>query len=228
MKAAPSPAGICEACGTPMDGSSVGLGCIVCILDAGFQQSGGAKTLTGNATEPPENFATYVLTRDETGRFRELGRGAMGITYRAKDTSLHREVALKLIESGWIKHGAEARERFIREARAAAALRHPNVAGVYQFGIREENGQCFCAMELVEGETLETRVRRSGPLDALTVIEIALQVASALAAAEKQGLVHRDLKPANLMLVAADTPDANDSSSGKAEKTDTVVKVIDF
>ena len=75
-------------------------------------------------------------------------------------------------------------------------------ATVYHFGIREENGQCFCAMELVEGETLETRVRRTGPLDALTTIDIALQVSSALAAAEKQGLVHRDLKPANLMLVA--------------------------
>src|SRR6187200_1602481 len=71
------------------------------------------------------------------------------------------------------------------------------------------------------------RVCRSGPLDALTTIDIALQVSSALAAAEKQGLVHRDLKPANLMFVAA-APDANDSSPGKAEKADTVMKVIDF
>ena len=66
----------------------------------------------------------------------------------------------------------------MREARAAAALRHPNVATVYQFGVHEESGQYFCAMELVEGETLETRVRRTGPLDALTAIEIALQVAA--------------------------------------------------
>src|SRR5690349_13842232 len=82
-------------------------------------------------------------------------------------------------------------------------------------------------MELVEGEPLEMRVRRTGPLDALTTIDVALQVTSALAAAEKQGLVHRDLKPANLMFVAA-APDANDSSPGKAEKANTVVKVIDF
>ncbi len=150
----------------------------------------------------------------------------MGVTYRAVDTSLKRPVALKLIDSEWAKRGAEARERFMREARTAASLRHPNIATVYHFGIREENGQCFCAMELVEGETLETRVRRTGPLDALTTIDIALQVSSALAAAEKQGLVHRDLKPANLMLVAA-TPDANDSSPGKAEQL-IVVKVIDF
>ena len=151
----------------------------------------------------------------------------MGVTYRALDTSLQRAVALKLIDSEWVKRGTEARERFMREARTAASLRHPNVATVYHFGIREENGQCFCAMELVEGETLEMRVRRSGPLDALTTIDIALQVCSALAAAEKQGLVHRDLKPANLMLVA-DAPDADDLRSGKAEKADTIVKVIDF
>src|SRR5215475_11150027 len=115
----------------------------------------------------------------------------------------------------------------MREARVAAALRHPNVATVYHFGIREENGQCFCAIELVEGETLETRVRRTGPLDALTTIDIALQVTSALAAAEKQGLVHRDLKPANLMLVAADS-EADAPKSGKAEASGIVVKVIDF
>jgi serine/threonine-protein kinase len=151
----------------------------------------------------------------------------MGVTYRAVDTSLKRPVALKLIDSEWAKRGAEARERFMREARTAASLRHANVATVYHFGIREENGQCFCAMELVEGETLEMRVRRTGPLDALTTIEIALQITSALAAAEKQGLVHRDLKPANLMFIAA-APDANSSSPGKAEKADTVVKVIDF
>ena len=152
----------------------------------------------------------------------------MGVTYRAVDTSLKRPVALKLIDSEWAKRGAEARERFMREARTAASLRHPNVATVYHFGIREENGQCFCAMELVEGETLETRVRRTGPLDALTTIDIALQVSSALTAAEKQGLVHRDLKPANLMLVAAATRRQTMSKSGQAEAPEIVVKVIDF
>ena len=151
----------------------------------------------------------------------------MGVTYRAIDTSLQRPVALKLIDSEWVKRGAEARERFMREARAAAALRHPNVATVYYFGIREENGQCFCAIELVEGETLETRVRRTGPLDALTTIEIALLVSSALAAAEKRGLVHRDLKPANLMLVAAGS-EADAPKSGQAEVSEMAIKVIDF
>jgi TolB-like protein/Tfp pilus assembly protein PilF len=198
---------------------------MICLLRVGFD----------DAEEPNEallssvadRLGNYRIERRDDGSLWELGRGAMGVTYRALDTSLKRPVALKLIDSEWAKRGAEPRERFMREARTAASLRHPNVATVYHFGIREENGQCFCAMELVEGETLEMRVRRTGPLDALTTIDIALQVSSALAAAEKQGLVHRDLKPANLMLVAA-APDANDSSPGKAEKAETVVKVIDF
>jgi non-specific serine/threonine protein kinase len=198
---------------------------MICLLRVGFDDA-------EEPNEAPLSFVAdrlgnYRIERRPDGSLCELGRGAMGVTYRAVDTSLQRPVALKLIDPERVKRGAEARERFMREARTAASLRHPNVATVYHFGIREENGQCFCAMELVEGETLETRVRRSGPLDALTTIDIALQVASALATAEKQGLVHRDLKPANLMLVAA-APDANDSSPSKAEKADTVVKVIDF
>jgi serine/threonine protein kinase len=198
---------------------------MICLLRVGFD----------DAEEPDEALFTpvadqlgnYRIERRDDGSLWELGRGAMGVTYRALDTSLRRAVALKLIDSEWVKRGAEARERFMREARTAASLRHSNVATVYHFGIREENGQCFCAIELVEGETLETRVRRTGPLDTLTTIEIALQVSSALAAAEKQGLVHRDLKPANLMLVTADS-EADAPESGQAEAAGIVVKVIDF
>src|SRR6266581_3944736 len=218
---------ICPECGTRWEGGfSRNLGrCMICLLRVGFD--GTEEPNEAPRSSVANRLGNYRIERHNDGTPWELGRGAMGITYRAVDTSLQRPVALKLIDSEWVKRGAEARERFMREARTAASLRHPNVATVYHFGIREENGQCFCAMELVEGETLETRVRRTGPLDALTTIDNALQVSSALAAAEKQGLVHRDLKPANLMLVAA-APDANDSSPGKAEKAETVVKVIDF
>src|SRR5436190_2127086 len=227
MRVQATSAAVCPDCGTRLEGGfSRNLGrCMICLLRVGFD----------DAEEPDETLSApvkdrlgiYRIERRDDGTHWELGRGAMGVTYRAVDTSLKRPVALKLIDSEWAKRGAEARERFMREARTAASLRHPNVATVYHFGIREENGQCFCAMELVEGETLEMLVRRTGPLDALTTIDIALQVSSALATAEKQGLVHRDLKPANLMFVA-EAPDANDSSPGKAEKVDTVVKVIDF
>src|SRR2546429_228708 len=218
---------ICPECGTRLEGGfSRNLGrCMICLLRVGFDDA--EEPNEAPLSSVSDRLGNYRIERHDDGTPWELGRGAMGITYRAVDTSLQRPVALKLIDSEWAKRGAEARERFMREARAAAALRHPNVATVYHFGIREENGQCFCAMELVEGETLEMRVRRTGPLDALTTIDIALQVSSALAAAEKQGLVHRDLKPANLMFVDV-APDANDSSPGKAEKAETVVKVIDF
>jgi len=194
---------------------------MICLLRVGFDDV--EEPNEAPLSSVADRLGNYRIERHDDGTLWELGRGAMGITYRAVDTSLQRPVALKLIGSEWVKRGAEARERFMREARAAAALRHPNVATVYHFGIREENGQCFCALELVEGETLEMRVRRTGPLDALTTIDIALQVSSALATAEKQGLVHRDLKPANLMVVEA-TPEANDSSRGKAEKADIVVR----
>ena len=148
-------------------------------------------------------FGVYEIDCHADGSLCELGRGAMGVTYRATDTSLQRKVALKIIKIDIAERSADARERFMREARAAAALRHENIATVHQFGMRLETGQYFYAMELIEGETLEERVRRTGPLDARTTIKIAQQVTSALAAAEKYGLVHRDLKPANLMLVSS-------------------------
>src|SRR5262249_20261756 len=144
---------------------------------------------------------------------------------------LDRRVALKIINTNLGSRGAEARERFMREARAAAALRHPNVATVYQFGIREATGQFFYAMELVEGETLEERVRRLGPLDVLTTIDIAVQVTAALEAAEESGLVHRDLKPGNLMLVEARNGEEVGTSrrgARTAQRAVPTIKVIDF
>src|SRR6476619_1127991 len=215
---------ICPDCGTRLEGGfSRNLGrCMICLLRVGFDDM--EEPNEAPPSSVTDRLGNYRIERRDDGSLWELGHGAMGVTYRAVDTSLNRPVALKLIDSEWAKRGAEARERFMREARTAASVRHPNIATVYHFGIREENGQCFCAMELVEGETLEMRVRRTGPLDALTTIDIALQVSSALAAAEKQGLVHRDLKAANLMLVGAES-DANESGPGRAE---TLVKVIDF
>src|SRR6476646_5114464 len=161
----------------------------------------------------------------------------MGVTYRATDTSLQRKVALKIIKTDIAERSADARERFVREARAAAALRHENIATIHQFGMRLETGQYFYAMELIEGETLEERVRRAGPLNAHTTIKIAQQVTSALAAAEKQGLVHRDLKPANLMLVNPDDPEVMESDQARSKRSRIralrksgipMVRIIDF
>jgi TolB-like protein len=206
---------ICEICGASTEATSSGdLGCIACLLDIGLETD--AEQSDGAFASAPDQLGAYTLARHADGSVWELGHGAMGVTYRAIDKALDRPVALKIINIDLGSHSAKARERFLREARAAAALRHPNVATVYQFGVREETGQFFYAMELVEGETLEERVRRLGPLDVLTTIDIALQVTAALEAAEKRGLVHRDLKPGNLMFVGSDDNGAS------------TVKVIDL
>jgi serine/threonine protein kinase len=211
MPAIEESARVCETCGSPVDTTSSGdFGCMVCLLDVGLDA--GAEASDVALASAPEQVGSYTIEHRADGSVWELGRGAMGVTYRAIDKLLDRPVALKIINTDLGSRSAEARERFMREARAAAALRHPNVATVYQFGIREETGQFFYAMELVEGETLEERVRRLGPLDVLTTIDIALQVTAALAAAEERGLVHRDLKPGNLMLVLPDDAAAGAST----------------
>jgi len=208
-----------------------------CLLQAGI----GSEQETMHDSKPDlveggMRFGVYEIDCHADGNLCELGRGAMGVTYRATDTSLQRKVALKIIKTDIAERNADARERFVREARAAAALRHEHIATIYQFGMRLETGQYFYAMELIEGETLDDRVRRAGPLDARTTVGIAEQVTSALAAAEKQGLVHRDLKPANLMLVSADDPEVEGSDQTWFKRRIRtlrksgipVVKIIDF
>ena len=151
-----------------------------------------------------------VLTRDDGSLF-ELGRGAMGITYKAFDTSLRIPVALKVINATYL-NSEVARQRFVREARSAAQLRHRNVASVFHLGT--EGDTWFYAMEFIDGETLDALIKRQGPLSPVLALTITAQVARALNAAAQHGLVHRDIKPANLMLVHEDD--------------ELVAKVIDF
>src|SRR4029077_3818887 len=160
-------AAICPGCGTRRERTSVGdIGCMLCLLRVGLYDVPEQISAEAGRAPSANHFGTYTIARRDDGTPWELGRGAMGITFRALDSSLNRSVALKIIHTD-VARGATARERFVREAGAAAALRHPNIATVYQFGICEETGQCFYAMELVEGETLDTRVRRTGPMDPL-------------------------------------------------------------
>src|SRR6266581_8518471 len=210
----------CPTCGGVLEETpGVGLGCMSCLLRAGIGGEEVAQDSTSNAFEDGGRFGVYEIDRREDGSLYELGRGAMGVTYRATDTSLQRKVALKIIKIDIAERSADARERFMREARAAGGLRHEHIATVYQFGMRLETGQYFYAMELIDGETLDERVRRAGPIDARTTIKIAKQVTSALATAEKQGLVHRDLKPANLMLVNADDAEVMRSDQARSKRS---------
>src|SRR5215831_11012221 len=216
----------CPNCGGVLTKTFSGeLGCRACLLRARIgSQEETVHDSTPDAVEGGVRFGVYEIDRREDGSLCELGRGAMGVTYRATETTLQRKVALKIIKADVAERSDDARERFMREARSAAALRHENVATVYQFGMRLETGQYFYAMELIEGETLDERVRRTGPLDARTTVGIAQQVTSALAAAEKRGLIHRDLKPANLMLLSAD----DDEVVGMSRRAVPTVKIIDF
>ena len=168
------------------------------------------RTIVAGGT--PSQYGHFSVEIDANGQPVELGRGAMGVTYRAIDTTLQRPVALKVISSRLIDNEV-LKSRFIREARAAASLRHPNVASVFYLGSTEST--YFYAMELVTGETLEQFIAKQAPLDPTLALDITAQVTSALVAAHQAGLVHRDIKPANLILT-------------RDEKGRMLVKVVDF
>jgi tRNA A-37 threonylcarbamoyl transferase component Bud32 len=158
-----------------------------------------------------ERYRQYEIAKRPDGSLWQLGAGAMGVTYKAFDTNLRRYVALKVINDTYLGN-ATAREQFLREARSAAALRHPNVASIHDLGT--DHNCHFYVMELIEGTTVKTKVERDGPMLPKISLGIILQVAQALVAAQKQNLIHRDLKPANLMLVE--------------DNDELAVKIIDF
>src|SRR5437899_2092664 len=136
-----------------------------------------------------------------------LGAGGMGEVYRARDTRLGREVAVKVIPEP-LACNADRQARFEREARAVAALSHPNILAIHDYGT--QGGVTYAVMELLEGETLRERLT-TGPLPWREAVEIGAAIADGLAAAHTKGIIHRDLKPENLFLT-----------------TDGRVKILDF
>ena len=123
-----------------------------------------------------------------------LGKGGMGEVWRARDTKLGREVAIKTLPEEFAKD-ADRLARFEREAKLLASLNHPNIAAIH--GFEEDNGTHFLVLELVEGDTLADQIKR-GPIPVEESLKLALQIAEALEAAQEKGVIHRDLKPANL------------------------------
>jgi serine/threonine protein kinase len=196
-----NPKRTCPSCGNEFSGAMEF--CPVCMLRKGLAggvesgESSSGDTLKPIPDHPAQRFDHYELATGEDGKPLELGRGAMGVTYKAFDINLRCPVTLKVISERYLGDES-ARLRFLREARAAASVRHPNVASVFHLGTIGQN--YFYAMEFVEGETLEKLIRRSGRLEIKLALEIASQVAAGLAAVHEQNLVHRDIKPTNIMV----------------------------
>jgi serine/threonine protein kinase/tetratricopeptide (TPR) repeat protein len=188
---------VCQVCGTPFPASSDF--CPVCVLRGAIGDDQATSELAADPTPPPSElrFGHYQVLTREDGKPFELGRGAMGVTYKAFDVDLQCPAALKIINARYLGDES-ARQRFVREARAAASVRHPNVASVFHLG--KSGGNYFYAMEFVEGETLEHLIKLSGHLEVKLAFDIVTQVAAGLAAVNKQNLVHRDIKPSNIMV----------------------------
>src|SRR6266700_3741101 len=207
--------GTCAICGRPLTQVGPKGECLRCLADLGFlsgSQDPGRSETPRRLTPGPLKYDHFEVEVGVDGFPIELGSGAIAITYRARDTVLNSVVALKVIDRK-VAQMPGVRSRFLREARAAAQIHHPNVARVSHYG--EQDGECFYVMELVEGETLEAKVRREGPMPLALALEVIEQAARALAAAEKCGVVHRDIKPSNIMLES--------DPSGAL-----IVKVIDY
>src|SRR5713101_6797246 len=143
----------------------------------------------------------------------EIGRGGMGVVYKADDTKLHRSVALKFLSENTFTTERE-KTRFAREAQSAAKLNHPNIATIYDYDEVEDQKtatkRAFIAMEFVEGKSLKEKIAQ-GPLSIEEVISIIVQMAKAMHSAHMRGIIHRDIKPANIIL-----------------KSDGTVKILDF
>ncbi|CAN5319893.1 hypothetical protein BH09GEM1_BH09GEM1_41810 [soil metagenome] len=160
-------------------------------------------------TQPAPEFLDFqAALAGEYSLQRELGRGGMGIVYLARDVQLDRDVAIKVLPAP-VARTAESRERFVREARTAAGLSHPNIVPIHRVG--EAGGFVFFVMSYVEGETLGERLRERGPLPPVDAMRVMREVAWAMAYAHGRGIVHRDIKPDNILLEA---------STGRALVTD--------
>ena len=178
---------VCPSCGNEFSGAVEF--CPVCMLhgaladDVESGESSSERVIKPKSQGVARRFQHYEVVVGEDGRLVELGHGAMGVTYKAFDVDLRCPVTLKVISEKYLGDES-ARLRFLREARAAASVRHPNVASVFHLG-RSAEGY-FYAMEFVEGETLQNLIKRSGRLEVKLALDIATQVAAGLAAVHKK------------------------------------------
>lgn len=179
---------LCPDCGEPLR-SGMGEVCQTCLLLLGLEGGSGSRDLAPLA-EDERRLGNYQLLD-------EIARGGMGVVYRARQLDLDRVVALKLLLAGeWASEGFV--ERFRTEARAAAALDHPDIVPLFEHG--EEDGQWFLAMKYVEGGSLAQHLDEHGPMAPRAAVKLVARMARAVHYAHQRGILHRDLKPANILL----------------------------
>ncbi|HXP70078.1 MAG TPA: serine/threonine-protein kinase, partial [Candidatus Dormibacteraeota bacterium] len=159
-----------------------------------------------------QTLSHYLITS-------ELGRGGMGVVYRARDQLLNRDVALKLMLDNVVNQ-RDRRARVLADARAASALNHPGITTIYD--VVESGEHLFIVMELVEGQTLRARLSSAGPLDARELARSVAQIAEALDAAHSHGVVHGDIKPENIVLQATAVPKLFDFGIARQMAAETV------
>src|SRR3954463_9878506 len=198
-----SEAAFCKRCGTAITADTAQGLCPACLLEQGLGGAGGAAGFAGGdetAAMPPTgaapNPADLARLFPQLEILELLGRGGMGVVYKARQRGLDRLVALKVLPPG-VDRDPGFQERFVREARALARMSHPNIVAVHDFGQGE--GQYYFLMEYVDGVNLR-RMLQSGNLSAGEALGIVPQVCDALQYAHEEGIVHRDIKPENILI----------------------------
>src|SRR5262245_47239525 len=198
MVAATSDLKLCRRCGGPLAGDEIAGNCPRCLATA---------LLSPDRSEPIATVPTPILRRlGDYELLEEMARGGMGVVFRARQVSLNREVAVKVLRDAWLATPVQVK-RFRAEAANAAKLKHPNIVAVHDVG--EEGGQHFFAMDLVQGQNLAESTR-DGPLPPRHAAELVRKVAEAGQHAHQAGVLHRDLKPSNVLLNVEGEPHVTD------------------
>jgi eukaryotic-like serine/threonine-protein kinase len=213
---------ICPHCGNPLSSDAPQDLCPECLLRAALP---GQSAIESSATVLADASSGTAIAAEAGARLKyfgdyelleEIARGGMGVVWKARQTNLHRDVALKMIRAGALASPEEV-QRFLREAEAAANLQHPNIVAIHEVG--EHDGQHYFSMDYVAGRDLGALVKE-GPLSAQVAARYVKIIAEAIHFAHQRGILHRDMKPQNVLIDAADQPRITDFGLAKILKDD--------